>query len=300
MTESHFRSHWERVGSARGARAASASASMNCRGGGGVGHRPRVQAESAGAKATVAHCNALSGRGDKRCARPRKNGVRALALASCVSFRSCEGAWDGTGADGAEGTESGKKERVHICCPDMFFCEEFMAKIRLNREHERQKWIFDLIAGRVSVKETVFLDDPDWLLVEGNSYSGQLRRYLVIFKDLTLHTIRDLRQRHVPMLRGVQRKVRDFLAPRHGPDEAFRLYFHYLPSVFQLHLHVCSSVPVDATRRQYLSGVIRNIQSVDTWYRDALMLFASSRVPREPRERSPHHVEEHKETDHYK
>jgi len=239
------------------------------------------------AQAAIARYTARAGRGEQRLARTRKSGVRALALQSCLSFRACEGPWDGTGADGVESADASKKGRMHICCPEMFFCDEFMAKIQLNREHERQRWIFELIAGRVAAKETVFLEDPAWLLVEGNAYSGQSRRYLVIFKDLTLHTIRDLRQRHVPMLRGVQRKVRAFLATRHGPDEAFRLYFHYLPSVFQLHLHVCSSVPVDPNRRQYLSGVIRNIESVDTWYRDALMLFASSRLPREPRERSP-------------
>jgi hypothetical protein len=259
MPESNFRSDWERVGAAR-PRAISGSG--------------RWRAESAGARAPQ------TARSEKPATKTRKSGVRALALANCVSFRTFEGSWDSDG-------DNSKKERIHICCPETFFCEEFMVKIRLNREHERQRWIFDLIAGRVSTKETVFLDDPDWLLVEGCSYSGQLMRYLVIFKDLTLHTVRDLRQRHVHMLREVQRKVRAFLATRHGPHEPFRLYFHYLPSVFQLHLHVCSSAPVDVNRRQYLSGVIRNLEAVDTWYRDALMLFASSRVAREPRGERP-------------
>jgi hypothetical protein len=30
------------------------------------------------------------------------------------------------------------------------------------------------------------------------------------------------------------------------------MYFHYLTSVFQLHLHVCCTPPVDGARRQYL------------------------------------------------
>jgi len=34
---------------------------------------------------------------------------------------------------------------------------------------------------------------------------------------------------------------------------------------------------VDPARRQYLPGLIRNIRTVDTWYRDALMLFSSAR-----------------------
>ena len=215
---------------------------------------------------------------ENRGPRTRPSGVRALALASCLSFKACDVAWD---APAAESVDTSKQGKVHICYPEMFFCEEFAAKIRLNREHERQQWIFDLIAGRFAETETVFLNEPAWLLVEGCSYSGQASRYLVIFKDLTLHTVRDLRKKHVPMLKEVQRKVRAFVATRHGPDEAFRMYFHYLPSVFQLHMHVCSAAPVDVNRRQYLSGVIRNVTAVDTWYRDALMLFASSRPARE-------------------
>lgn len=280
MPESHFRSHWELVGGARGGSGSVLSSRPSTALSGRVGLRLHLPVDSADTRATGVR-GGSHGRGEKRAARPRKNGVRATALQSCVSFHAFEG------TDREESTESGKKKRLHICCPETFFCDEVSAKIQLNREHERQRWIFDLIGGRISARETVFLDDPSWLLVEGTSYSGQLTRYLVIFKDLELHTIRDLRQRHVPMLLGVQQKVREFLAMRHGPNEAFRLYFHYLPSVFQLHLHVCSGEPLDSYRRQYLAGVIRNIKRVDTWYRDALMLFASSRATRETRECSP-------------
>ena len=65
-----------------------------------------------------------------------------------------------------------------------------------------------------------------------------------------------------------------FVRARHTNHAAFRYYFHYMPSVFQLHLHVCCTPPVDPARRQYLPGLIRNITVLDTWYRDALMLFS--------------------------
>lgn len=167
------------------------------------------------------------------------------------------------------------QSRVYsICCPHEFFSTEFLQKIMAHRSDPNQQWIFDLIRGQATETEVVCLDSDEWVLVKGIPLSTEANRYLVVFKDLELHTIRDLRQRHLPMLRRMQRHVRRWLArnePRHGQ---YRLYFHYIPSVFQLHLHVCRTPPVDPARRQYLPDLIRNITAVDTWYRDALMLFS--------------------------
>ena len=170
------------------------------------------------------------------------------------------------------------QSRVYsICSPDAFFSPEFVQQIAANRSDPQQQWIFRLIQGQVTQTEVVCLDADEWMLVKRVPPSTEAHRYLVVFKDLELHTIRDLRQRHLPMLRQMQREVRRWLArnePKHGQ---YRLYFHYIPSVFQLHLHVCCTPPVDPARRQDLPGLIRNIEALDTWYRDALMLFSSGR-----------------------
>jgi hypothetical protein len=66
-----------------------------------------------------------------------------------------------------------------------------------------------------------------------------------------------------------------------GKDvKQFKMYFHYLPSVFQLHMHVCSSSAGDSIRRQYLHCIVRNIEKKDEWYKDALILFAPPRAGR--------------------
>jgi len=166
-----------------------------------------------------------------------------------------------------------------ICCPSDFFCAEFARRIEANRTHEKQRWIFDLIAGHDSPKEEIFKNSTDWMLVRGNSYTPPDVRYLVIFKDLRLHTIRDLRQVHLKMLDDMRKAVLQFLKKKHADNYTdFRLYFHYLPSVFQLHLHVCGVAAADSSRTQMLACVMRNIQRNDTWYKDALILFSQPRV----------------------
>jgi hypothetical protein len=135
-----------------------------------------------------------------------------------------------------------------------------------------------LIAGNAAPKEEIFLDGTDWMLVLGSSYSAPDVWYFVIFKDLTLHTIRDLRLSHVEMLKKLQREVRLFLQANHSNHAEFRMYFHYLPSVFQLHLHVCGEASADRSRTQLLSCEVRNLLACDTWYKDALILFSPPRV----------------------
>jgi hypothetical protein len=173
-----------------------------------------------------------------------------------------------------------RSRATSICCPSLFLGDAFRSKVELNRTNANQRWIFDLIRGEFAPNELVFLNEADWILVQGNSHSVYETRYLVIFKDTSLQTIRDLRQVHLPMLSDMWRKVTRFVSTRHGTDAAFQQYFHYLPSVFQLHMHVCSSGPLDVNRTQRLSCVMRNIRAVDTWYRDALILFAAPRTTR--------------------
>ncbi len=171
-----------------------------------------------------------------------------------------------------------------ICCPTQFFSDEFEQKMEANRKHENQRWIFDLIKKPEATTEIVFRNRKEWMLVEGSKhegvkYNGDIR-YLVIFKDMKLKTIRDLRRKHLDLLREVEREVLCFLDEKKHRRADFKMYFHYLPSVFQLHLHVCSNSSVDSIRRQYLHCIIRNIEQNDTWYRDALILFAPPRGSR--------------------
>jgi len=173
------------------------------------------------------------------------------------------------------------RQRVSsICCPTLFAGAAFQSKIAANRSSTNQRWIFELINGQFRANENVFIDEEAWMLVQGHSHTGHEMRYLIVFKDLSLHTIRDLRQAHVPILLDAWRKVKQYVSARHGADASFQFYFHYMPSVFQLHMHVCMSSTLDMNRTQRLSCVLRNIRAVDTWYRDALILFASPRQGR--------------------
>jgi hypothetical protein len=101
--------------------------------------------------------------------------------------------------------------------------------------------------------------------------SGDDVRYLVIFRDTALKTIRDLAQKHVAMLEHVKQTVRAWLA-QNDPD-AYEMYFHFMPSVFQLHLHVRRTASCrQHLRVQPLANVISNLRKTPDHYQNALIL----------------------------
>jgi hypothetical protein len=161
-----------------------------------------------------------------------------------------------------------------ICYPEAYYDAGFQKLLVENRRHNQ--WIFDLMTLPDCPGEKIFHDTPDWLLAR-DLHRGPDNRYLVVFRDEQLFCIRDLRARHVGMLRGLLSFLRQWL-PAQEPlmHSKYHMYFHYMPSVFQLHMHVSMRKAPDSLRAQDVQHVIRNLEHTDTWYQHALILCSSS------------------------
>jgi hypothetical protein len=161
-----------------------------------------------------------------------------------------------------------------ICYPEAYYDAGFQKLLVENRRHNQ--WIFDLMTLPDCPGEKIFHDTPDWLLAR-DLHRGPDNRYLVVFRDKQLFCIRDLRARHVGMLRGLLSFLRQWL-PAQEPlmHSKYHMYFHYMPSVFQLHMHVSMRKAPDSLRAQDVQHVIRNLEHTDTWYQHALILCSSS------------------------
>ena len=157
-----------------------------------------------------------------------------------------------------------------ICCPEEYYDAAFQKLLLDNRRHNQ--WIFDLMTIPNCPGEKVFHNTPDWLLAR-DLHRGTDNRYLVVFKDTRLYSIRDLRAEHVAMLRDVLAFLKQWL-PAQEPllHSKYHMYFHYLPRVFQLHMHVSMRKAPDSLRAQDMQHVLRNLAQKNTWYRDALIL----------------------------
>jgi len=170
---------------------------------------------------------------------------------------------------------------VVICCPERYFSESFQSYIRNNCLKEDRQWIYNLISDESHpLSECVYEQNSDWLLCL-DKHPGSDTRFLVVFRDLSLKTIRDLRQIHTAMLVDMIHKVRTSVR-RIMPDwQGVCIYFHYHPSVYQLHAHVCQAEKMHRSsynsRRHDLRHVVRNLRTDSLWYHNALILTSKNK-----------------------
>lgn len=158
-----------------------------------------------------------------------------------------------------------------ICCPEEYYGNTFSKFIENESRSDRHSWIYDIIeTGCLSKNEQVFIDRPEWCLCVDKHHGHDLR-YLVVFKDQNLRTIRDLRHPHLTLLQDVYVTVAAWLMSKHKQN--YYMYFHYMPSVFQLHLHVNSNVHhINWDRAHLLSVVTANLRKDSDYYKKALIL----------------------------
>lgn len=161
-----------------------------------------------------------------------------------------------------------------MCTPETYYDPGMQTRMLQRRRQADHQWIFDLIDG-VGKNEEVFIENDDWMLCR-DRHPGSEDRFLVIFKDTSLYTIRELSDAHIPMLMQVQLVCRQFL-DTHARDETntWRLYFNYLPSVLQLHLHVSRSTSPCNNRIQPLACVVRNLRKNPKYYTTAIILTST-------------------------
>jgi hypothetical protein len=161
-----------------------------------------------------------------------------------------------------------------ICAPEAYYAADFQRLLAQNRR--QNQWIFDLATVPNCPGEKVYHSTPDWLLAR-DLHRGADNRYLVIFKDPDLFSIRDLRARHVQVLRDVAAFLKRWLpAQEPAHHSRYHSYFHYMPSVFQLHMHVAMRRAPESFRAHHMHHVLRHLGRSDTWYKDALILCTTA------------------------
>jgi hypothetical protein len=158
-----------------------------------------------------------------------------------------------------------------ICSPDDYYGDAFSSFIKKEYLSNKHSWIYHIIEkGCMSRHEKIFIDNKDWCLCADKHHGNDLR-YLVVFKDEKLKTIRELEALHLNMLENVLQNVTTWLATRH--TQKYYFYFHYMPSVLQLHMHVNSNTQhINYDRAHFLHNILRNLRHNSAHYGNALIL----------------------------
>lgn len=173
---------------------------------------------------------------------------------------------------GNEQLEVSKRYKILLETPDIY--DQLLPTI----EKSDKIWIYNIIDKKEEMDRILFENDffiilPDF---KWNNNINDLYLLLIV-KDKTLKSIRDLRETHILMLLDMIKCISCLLKDKYVMDIAdVRMYFHYRPSVWHLHLHInnINSTNVFSSsieRAHSIINIINNLQCNGNYYRDALL-----------------------------
>lgn len=140
------------------------------------------------------------------------------------------------------------------------------------------EWILAIIEGRAK-GETVYMERPEYFLLPDFKWDLKHEHLylLIVFRDLELRSIRDLRKGHIEMLKKCRDTVTEYVLTEYGISEnKLRFYFHYHPSAWSLHLHVQHiNSPISSSnsssRAYLLTDIIQNLEMKPDYYKDCTL-----------------------------
>lgn len=164
---------------------------------------------------------------------------------------------------------------VVTCTPGIAFGADMLNYIESQRNTPKKQWIFDIIAGKKEVSRRL-LETPDYVLLPDTEApnDNSVVNLLAIFKDCSLHTMRNLRGEHIKMLEECRDQCMAKICECTDNKKSNIIsYFHYLPSVFQLHLHFCAPyghyTTQDICKIHPIDNVISNLKISGDYYAKA-------------------------------
>jgi m7GpppX diphosphatase len=143
----------------------------------------------------------------------------------------------------------------------------------IQREVARpcKQWIHEVIAEKRE-KDRVKLRTPEFVLLPDVKTSRKCEdkkfHWLALVTDTEVRTLRDLRGKHVAMLKNIQQQALAKIREETGLDhEQVMAYIHYPPSVYQLHVHFKHPIGTHDTLRMHsLASIINNLELDPEYY----------------------------------
>jgi hypothetical protein len=167
--------------------------------------------------------------------------------------------------------------RVVVCTPEIAFGDAMQKYIDTQSKSHRKKWVYDIING-IRESDNVLYKCEDFIILPDTETVNNCSviNWLVVFTDVSLKTIRSLERKHVDMLTKCKEKCIEMVGNEHNYDATqVLIYFHYLPSVYQLHAHVCAPygqyTTSDICKIHTLENVISNLEIDSDYYKKVVM-----------------------------
>jgi len=123
-----------------------------------------------------------------------------------------------------------------------------------------KQWLIDIFNNK-KTNDIVLHQDENFVLINDMKWNGKNiyeLRILAFFKDPELYCIRSLTSKHIELLENVKNISCKIIKKIFNVDELqLKLFFHYRPTIWQLHLHFHSL---------YLKSPASSIERAHSYY----------------------------------
>lgn len=155
----------------------------------------------------------------------------------------------------------------------------------LNEQRFSIQWVFNILDKKAESERIVYEDtDPElgFVLLPDMKWDGKQTDalYLIaICHKRGIKSLRDLTADHLPLLKNIKEKCLTAVKTNYNiPPEQLRMYIHYQPSYYHLHVHVTHLKNVapgtQAEKAHLLTDVIENIELMSDYYQKKSLTFA--------------------------
>lgn len=140
------------------------------------------------------------------------------------------------------------------------------------------KWIHDLIYNK-SEESIVLLRTSNHVICKDIVWKNDdiSEFYILVFPLKPIKNIRELTSDDIPMLEQIKQDVIDIANRFSIPKEKLYMFFHYHPSYYQLHLHVCITehpeLETKYLRHYYLDDIIEKLKTDSDYWKNATLKF---------------------------
>lgn len=146
------------------------------------------------------------------------------------------------------------------------------------------QWVYNILNHQQEVERIVFEDpckDNGFVLLPDLKWDGKTVETLYLIAIVHRHnikSIRDLTNEHLPLLYNIRDKGIATISKRYGIHRSqLRIYFHYQPSFYHLHVHFTylkyDAPGIFCEKSHLLDTVINNIELLPDYYQKATLSF---------------------------
>lgn len=146
------------------------------------------------------------------------------------------------------------------------------------RDTKKDQWIYNIIDG-TSEQDLVLYRDELCIVIPTYVWDGvniDKMHILCLPTDISLRSIRSLTSEHIELLEHMKQTTLYIIKQRYDIDEHYvKMFFHYEPSTYHLHIHFVNVAHHDARSSvEYsheLNNVIFNLSICHDYYQRAIL-----------------------------